>query len=319
MKRRSGVVYSDSDDAGEAPEAISMKRVKVSETHAAGLRASRCPDAGEYSGAIIHFIRTGKSSVFHSSAAAVAAAQDAVYNDAVGILGCANFQKIGNRHLNQIYLLLDKIYFKNHLSTLLERESRVLTFRLSSRMTQRAGQLYTDKDSPRRHELSISSFLMFEAFGANPCNQTRSVAVNGITCRNRTECLLRVMEHELVHLLFCCNSITKGLDLLRSNGEYRESFHGPTFQLAVNRFFGHTDWQHTLATRDEIAFVQRGIEVGSAVSFAHEGQTLHGKVNRVQKRVTVLVMDNNNAAAKLFSDGNKYFKYYVPIAECIKI
>lgn len=235
------------------------------------------------------------------------------------ILGSPNFQNIGQHHLKRIYELIDQKYFNKLITSILKSESRVLTFRLSGKMTQRAGQLFTDKDTPFHHELSVSSFLIFEAFSGGNSTASRPVSVNGLVCYDRVHCLLRIVEHEIVHLLFCCDSIGRAMGLVDSKGDYKEPFHGPTFQLAVKRFFGHTDWQHTLVTRDEVAFIQQGIEVGALVSFQNDGKTLQGKVNRVQKRVTVLVQDNMNKEARLFSDGNKYLKYYVPLNLCKKV
>jgi hypothetical protein len=47
------------------------------------------------------------------------------------------------------------------------------------------------------------------------------------------------------------------------------------------------------------------------VTFAFEGKWLTGRVNRVTKRVTVLVQDPEGP---LYSDGFRYKKYYVHIA-----
>jgi hypothetical protein len=281
-------------------------------------------DATQWAAVVSKFIKTGKSAVFGCAAAALATARHSTFDAAVEIVGKPNFQKIGTKHLTKIYELLDRVYFKGCLSTILKNEHRVLSFRLSSRMTQRAGQVMIDKDRPLHHELAISSFLLLEAFSKENTVCSRAIMVNGLKCENRLQCLLRIMEHELIHLLFCCSSIIRSLGLMDSSGNYVDGYHGRTFQLAVRLFFGHTDWQHSLVTRDELAFIDRGIEVGALISFLHEGKQIRGKVNRVQKRVTVLVQEDKNVVrsnpnAMLFSDGNKYIKYYVPIDECSKV
>jgi hypothetical protein len=94
-----------------------------------------------------------------------------------------------------------------------------------------------------------------------------------------------------------------------------ESYHGDIFQRCILRLFGHTHWQHDLITRDEVAFVNHSIEVGRMVRFTLDGKIMTGKVNRVQKRVTVLVKENGPNSIQ-FSDGQFYAKYYVPISSC---
>lgn len=319
MKRRSAVIYSDSEEDEDSvpsrePELKRLRKnnvlsstAPVTNDSAPRVTVSECIDA------ITSFIKSGRSSVFTVDPAT---AREAAFTEALAVVEGPNFQKIGTKHLSKLYEIIDRTYFKNYLSVIIKSESRVLAFRLSSRMTQRAGQLLTDKARPLHHELSISSFLLFETFSSRNNIDNRPITVNGLQCVNRLQCLLRVLEHELIHLLFCCNAMKKSLRIVDRNGAYVESFHGPTFQAAVKRFYGHTGWQHSLVTRDEVAFTQHGIEVGVTISFEYEGKTLRGKVNRVQQRVTVLVLDNESTGATLFSDGNKYLKYYVPVNHC---
>ena len=63
------------------------------------------------------------------------------------------------------------------------------------------------------------------------------------------------------------------------------------FKAIVYRFFGHLESNHQLITPAETAKQQFGIEVGQQVAFSHRGQALEGIVNRIQRRVTVLVPD----------------------------
>ena len=321
MLKRNRVVYSDSEEE-DSPE---PKRNHLRGGH--NESRERLPilpvvtpiklTPNEYALEIASFIKTGNSALFTGNVSSIEVLRQTVHAKTVGILGVENFERINIRQLRMIYEVIDCVYFKGTLEKLLKFENRVLSFRLSSKMTQRAGQLFTDKRSPLHHELSISSFLLFESFSPASSSSKREVVVNGLRCENRLQCLLRIMEHETVHLLFCCDIINFHLNLFDSKGKYFESFHGKTFQRTVKAYFGHTDWQHSLVTRDEIAFVRRGIEVGAEVSFKHEGEKLIGKVNRVQKRVTVLVKcDHKNVNAKLFSDGKMYAKYYVPVNAC---
>ena len=47
------------------------------------------------------------------------------------------------------------------------------------------------------------------------------------------------------------------------------------------------------------------------VSFKIDGRALTGIVNRVTKRATVLVEDDEG---RLYSDNKRYLKYYVPLS-----
>ena len=84
----------------------------------------------------------------------------------------------------------------------------------------------------------------------------------------------------------------------------------PRFQGIASRWFLHSEHTHALITRRERA-AEAGIHVGSLVSFQFDGRRLSGRVNRITKRVSVLVPDPNG---KRFSDGGRYLIYYVPVA-----
>lgn len=62
--------------------------------------------------------------------------------------------------------------------------------------------------------------------------------VAGHICYDQLECLLRVIEHELVHLIifiFCKDTFVTDQ-------------HGPLFQNLINQIFGHTDIHHYIIT-----------------------------------------------------------------------
>jgi hypothetical protein len=82
-------------------------------------------------------------------------------------------------------------------------------------MTSRAGQLLTSSESPRQHELAVSAYLLMQTAFTQPAVSsstasssnkgardtaaaTAVVVVNGVDCRDRLDCLLRVIEHEMV-------------------------------------------------------------------------------------------------------------------------
>lgn len=290
-----------------------------------------------------------------------------LFNESKNYFINENFESIKTKDLSKLFTLIDKYYFNNSLYRVLIAEKHKITFRISQRMTSRAGQLLTDLRKPNEHELAISSYLLFKTF-SNQHNilesevNEREIKVNGIRCHNRLDCLLRIIEHEIVHLILSCGTIVEAIQtsILRKNPKNHnrnsrnnnydnydeddndedednehgnkskrknkigcvsdETYHGPTFQLLVRVLFGHTECTHDLITQDEIAYSLYNITVGSKVKFEFDGVKYTGKVNRVQKRVTVLVKDDNknnpHPDSREFSDGNFYRKFYVPIDRC---
>jgi hypothetical protein len=255
-----------------------------------------------------------------------------LYQSCLHVVRKPNFTTISSAMVEHVFKYVDKYLFLGCLCRVLKDERREVTFRVSSRMTSRAGQLSTDARCSRLHELSISSHLLFQAFTASSGQAAdRAITVNGVSCSSRLDCLLRIVEHEAVHLLLTCPSICRALlgskavgksdEELTGGDMCGEGFHGGTFQKAACQICGHSAWQHDLVTTHEIAYTEHGICVGATVTFNVAGEgTLKGKVNRVQKRVTVLVKERDSSRphgdAREFSDGNFYRKFYVPIEQC---
>ncbi|GIX00138.1 MAG: hypothetical protein KatS3mg111_3470 [Pirellulaceae bacterium] len=109
------------------------------------------------------------------------------------------------------------------------------------------------------------------------------------------EVLQRVMEHEIVHLV---ELLVWGES--RSGAERSGSI--------AERFFGHTDHRHQLLPRAERVLDAQGIRPGDWVAFEHHGREHVGRVNRLTRRVTVLVEDPQG---RRYSDGRRYAKFYV--------
>ena len=90
----------------------------------------------------------------------------------------------------------------------------------------------------------------------------------------------------------------------------RSSCSGARFKAMARNVFGHTGTAHDLVTAREHASVQHGVWVGSMVGFEFEGRRLVGRVNRIRRRATVLVEDDEGQP---YSDGGRYTKFYVPV------
>lgn len=204
-----------------------------------------------------------------------------------------DFKAIHPHDLGLLFRVYDECFWRSFYQAALA--GRKLAFRLSSRMTRTGGKTtrYRTRAGETSFEISIASSILFDGFGESD----RRVTVCGLECENRLEALLRIFEHELVHLAeYLCWEASDCA--------------APRFQEIAARFFLHRAHTHNLVTRHERA-AKSGIRVGARVIFFFEGQRLIGKVNRITKRATVLVEDNQG---QRFSDGLRYRTYYVPIS-----
>ena len=197
-----------------------------------------------------------------------------------------------------LFQITDEHFFDGEAGRLCERQAdRPLTFRLSTRMTSAGGMttMQTSNDRKRpttEFEIAIATTPLFATFRDEP-----TAVVSGIVCGDRLEALQRIMEHEMVHLI----------EMMLWNDS---NCAAKPFKRIVNRFFGHTESNHQLLTPRDLAKKRLGILPGDQVTFALQGRTLKGHVNRITKRATILV---RNPQGTLYDDGHKYQKYYVPL------
>lgn len=209
-----------------------------------------------------------------------------------------NFTEIAAADLELLFGLYDEGFFAGALARALggNGDGR-LRFRLSSRMTSAGGKVYVRHPGGQKdkatYEIAVSTHLLFLNFGES----ASPAAINGRQCGDRLEALQRVFEHELVHLA----------EFLLTG---RSSCRGAFFRSVARRLFGHTETTHRLVTMREKALVDHGIRVGAPVAFTLDGVRHEGLVNRITKRATVLVEDEDGVR---YSDGRRYLKYYVPL------
>lgn len=208
-----------------------------------------------------------------------------------------NFDRISSDDVGRMIRLYDDMFAGGKILQQASREG--IRFKLSKRMTSAGGKLVTQyhdgsSNGRRSFELVLSSNLLFQTFEDNA---RRPIEVGGCVCHDRLDAMQRIAEHEFVHLTEI---------LIWNDGNCNE----PRFQSIARRYFGHTDYQHNLVTQRERAAAKFNIRVGDLVSFRADGKVLHGKVNRITRRATVLVPD---AKGERFSDGNHYVRYYVPL------
>lgn len=210
-----------------------------------------------------------------------------------------NFDSFSAQDLERMFDEYDDRFFENQCRVMLGK--RPLTFRISKRMTSTGGTTTHYQPRSRRHgqerfEIAVSSTLLFQAFH----DVTRPITVTGLACRSRLEALQRIMEHEITHLI---EMVVWGVS----------NCSAARFQNITSGFFGHTEHTHNLITPGERAKVKFGIQPGTRVRFRFEGAHCEGIVNRITKRATVLV-PTGNGEGELFSDGQRYKRYYVPVS-----
>lgn len=202
--------------------------------------------------------------------------------------------RLGPAALARLYASYDAEFLGGWLATLPPPR-----FRFSARMTRIGGraaryrQRRGDGVVEEWFEVTISSHLLAQSFAG----EQREVVVNGHPCRDRLDALMRIFEHELVHLLELW---------IRGTSSCR----GRAFADLGRRLFDHRGTTHGLVTGSELARERFALTVGDTVEFDHEGRTLRGRLNRVTRRATVLVPA---AGGRRYSDGRCYDRWYVPL------
>lgn len=204
-----------------------------------------------------------------------------------------DFRSIHTSDVAFLFRAYDERFFEGLYGPALD--GRGLSFRLAPRLTRAGGSTarFRARSGAHSFEIAVATTILFDSFG----QPGREVTACGLPCADRLEALQRIVEHEMIHLAeYLCWD--------------ESNCSRPRFREIAARLFGHREHTHNLMTRRERA-AGAGIVAGSRVAFTFEGRRLVGRVNRVTKRATVLVEDPRG---RLYSDGLRYARYYVPIA-----
>lgn len=207
-----------------------------------------------------------------------------------------DFTKISDSDLYILYNLYDDIFLSSWFKCNLKGK---IKFKLSKQLTRAAGNTTTRKNiaviEPENVEfvVKISSNHLINFDKAE-----RDKFVGGIKVNSRLDCLMLVFEHEICHViefLICKkSSCSKG-----------------NFKNLIHDLFGHTESTHKLVSNNEANYHQYGMLVGERVTFEHDGKRLHGFINRINKRATV--MSPSKFGKYVDKTGQRYTKYYVPL------
>ena len=205
--------------------------------------------------------------------------------------------RIAPSDLQLLFNLYDQIFFRHQFA---EEFQGKLRFSLSTRLSKTAGKTLCPQNITRikPEELSIEIRMGTEFFFKfHEINSAKSVA--GIATDNALEALQLVFEHELCHVIEFISFHTSNCKQAR-------------FKTLAQNLFGHTASTHQLPTSKQIAEQKYGFKIGDTVKFKFEDQCYEGMLYRINKRATVMVIDQKGTHVD--KQGNRYTKYYVPMS-----
>ncbi|MCL2064578.1 MAG: SprT-like domain-containing protein [Candidatus Cloacimonetes bacterium] len=186
--------------------------------------------------------------------------------------------------LEYLFSLYDKYFFAGKLA-----ENFNIILKYSNKLTRSAGLL---KYAKRKSEvnISVSYPLIFVAYIRKP----NRYIVNGETCKDPIEALMRVLEHEIAHLI---EFVIYGTS----------NCNNANFMKIAYDLFGHTENKHLLGIELYCSNENFLIKKGDIVSFTYYGKIYTGMVVNIKKNIAISVDG-------LY--GTK--KYYVPFDMIIK-
>lgn len=208
-----------------------------------------------------------------------------------------NFIRCHDNDLKTLFDAYDVHFFAHQLSENLRRGNAwPMPMRFSGRLRSSGGITTRNRNRQSNHfsyAIDISHNVLFENFRT----PEDTVTVVGLDCIDRLDAMMRIMEHELLHL---AEFLTFG-DSRCSQAR---------FQQAAQNLFGHTSHKHSMVTRRQKLIESTPFRPGQRVRFEYDGRVLEGIVNRLTQRATVLVEDPGGV---LYTSGKRYQKFYIPV------
>ncbi len=212
-----------------------------------------------------------------------------------------NFIRISENDLRLTFDSYDRLFFGSSLNAALRgSKSHPIPLKLNGRLRSVGGRTYRivrNRGMNVNYEIQISSALLFNNFRT----PEESVEVTGIPCTDRLDAMMRIMEHEMLHL---AEFLAYG----------KSSCSQSRFQTTAYHLFGHRSHKHEMITTRARTLQSTTIRPGQNVKFIHDGVTLSGVVNRINKRATVLV---EHSKGQRYTNGKRYLKFYIPVGALI--
>jgi hypothetical protein len=138
----------------------------------------------------------------------------------------AHANNIQNIDLKAVFQAYDREWFQSRISKYFESKGHALKFQTATGKGFGIVGICSD---------TCDYTITIPARHFN--NATTGTVVAGLRCRDTLDCFMRVLEHELVHLIiftFCDN-------------EYLSDQHSPLFLATAKKFFGHATPNHQIS------------------------------------------------------------------------
>jgi hypothetical protein len=186
--------------------------------------------------------------------------------------------------MKKIYDYYDTHFFDG----LLERQIKSrghggINFEVSNKATSIGGSVRLRKEEPIRLMLARSVIEDVTK------DKVDALKVNGLPIINRVDAIMRVMEHELVHVAL----------LTSENKAHILEHHGPLFKAMVKGLFGHTGTKHELSINKHFIGKKKvprdKLRVGKFVAFSNNDQTIgYGRVVKINQTKCAIETPTNS-------------------------
>lgn len=138
--------------------------------------------------------------------------------------------KLTKQIVKNLFLIFDKIYFKNLIQDKLYDNNIKLNFGLSNKFKNLAGMC---RYNGNKIEIIFSNYMISKIFNSN----FKSIEINGLLCYDIIEVMINLMEHEITHLILFIYDRYK--DDVKSG-------HNSQFKNIVYNMYRHTKITHDL-------------------------------------------------------------------------
>ena len=142
--------------------------------------------------------------------------------------------KLSKAIVTKLFLIFDKIYFKNLIQDKLHNNNINLSFGISNKYKNVAGMCIYHRNNM---EIIFSNYIITKIYDS----KFKSIAINGLLCYDIVDVMINLMEHEITHLILFIYDRYK--DDVKSG-------HNSQFKDIVYNMYGHTKITHDLLTGD---------------------------------------------------------------------
>lgn len=142
--------------------------------------------------------------------------------------------KLSKAIVKKLFLIFDKIYFKNLIQDKIYNNNVSLIFDISNKYKNVAGMCIYHGN---KMEIIFSNYIITKIYNS----KFKSIFINGLLCYDIVDVLINLMEHEITHLILFIYDRYK--DDVKSG-------HNSQFKDIVYNMYRHTKITHDLLTGD---------------------------------------------------------------------